>query len=102
MAHLVHEDKCSLKGTVNVLVCWVHNALGFDLCTTQLQVVVPQFVAAAGEREGRKGEGGREGEGSGGGGREREGGRGGKGSREGMIGVMKMTVSSIETRTQNS
>lgn len=81
MAHLVHEDKCSLKGTVNVLVCWVHNALGLDLGTTQLQVVVPQFVAAAGEREG---------------------GRGGKGSREGMIGVIKMTVSSVETHTQNS
>ena len=67
--HLVHEDKGSLKGTVHALVCWVHDALGLDLCTAQFQIVVPQFVAMAGGREGgreREGreqmEGGRKGE----------------------------------------
>ena len=70
VAHLVHEDKCSLKGTVNTLVCWVDDAFSLDLCTTQLQVVVPQLVTTAGGgKEGEGGEGRRERE-------EREGGRG--------------------------
>ena len=56
VAHLVHEDKCSLKGTVNTLVCWVDDAFSLDLCTTQLQVVVPQLVTTAGG--GKEGEGG--------------------------------------------
>ena len=55
--HLVHEDKGSLKGTVHTLVCWVHDALGLDLCTAQFQIVVPQFVAMGGGREGGRGRG---------------------------------------------
>ena len=59
----MHEDKCSLEGTVNTLVCWVDDAFSLDLCTTQLQVVVPQFVTTAGGGRGR-GRGGKEGEGT--------------------------------------
>ena len=93
----MHEDKGSLKGTVHTLVCWVHDALGLDLCTPQFQIVVPQFVAMGGGREGEGGErtdGGREK------GRERRSADGESGSIREDGSKEKGTVSSSDTPVQ--
>ena len=46
LPHLVHEDEGSLKSVVNLIVSGISHTLAPNLLPAQLQVVVPQLVAA--------------------------------------------------------
>lgn len=51
VANLVHEYEGSLEGIVDLLIDWVSDTLPPDLLSPQLEVVVPQLVAAAGGKD---------------------------------------------------